>query len=93
MRIRRQAASPPPFIRATGADAFAAVRLPAAWTHRRRLAAQARWRAAIDVLPEADRLPVMLFYLAGYAQQEIATIMELPLTTIKKRLFHARQAQ
>jgi hypothetical protein len=23
-------------------------------------------RAAIDALPEADRLPVMLFYLAGY---------------------------
>jgi RNA polymerase sigma factor (sigma-70 family) len=52
---------------------------------------QRRVRAAIDVLPEADRLPVTLFYLAGYAQQEIATIMELPLTTIKKRLFHARQ--
>jgi hypothetical protein len=48
-------------------------------------------RAAINALPEADRLPVMLFYLAGYPQQEIATIMELPLTTIKKRLFRARQ--
>ena len=33
----------------------------------------------------------MLFYLAGYAQQEIAAIMELPLATVKKRLFHARQ--
>src|SRR5215213_2739489 len=52
---------------------------------------QQRVRVAINALPEADRLPVMLFYLAGYAQQEIATIMELPLTTIKKRLFHARQ--
>jgi RNA polymerase sigma factor (sigma-70 family) len=52
---------------------------------------QQRVRAAINALPEADQLPVMLFYLAGYAQQEIATIMELPLTTIKKRLFHARQ--
>ncbi|MEO7911841.1 MAG: sigma-70 family RNA polymerase sigma factor [Roseiflexaceae bacterium] len=52
---------------------------------------QRRVRAAINALPEADRLPVMLFYLAGYPQQEIATIMELPLTTIKKRLFHARQ--
>jgi RNA polymerase sigma factor (sigma-70 family) len=51
---------------------------------------QQRVRAAINALPEADRLPVMLFYLAGYAQQEIATIMELPLTTVKKRLFHAR---
>src|SRR5215211_8291394 len=52
---------------------------------------QQRVRGAINALPEADQLPVMLFYLAGYAQQEIATIMELPLTTIKKRLFHARQ--
>jgi len=52
---------------------------------------QQRVRAAINALPEAERLPVMLFYLSGYAQQEIAAIMELPLTTIKKRLFHARQ--
>ena len=33
----------------------------------------------------------MLFYLAGYPEQDIAIILELPLTTIKKRLFHARQ--
>lgn len=52
---------------------------------------QRRVRRAIDDLPEIDRLPVLLFYLAGYAQAEIATIMELPLTTIKKRLFHARR--
>ncbi|HJZ50357.1 MAG TPA: sigma-70 family RNA polymerase sigma factor [Roseiflexaceae bacterium] len=52
---------------------------------------QRRVQAAIDALPEAEQLPIRLFYLAGYAQQEIATIMELPLTTIKKRLFHARQ--
>jgi RNA polymerase sigma factor (sigma-70 family) len=62
---------------------------PAAAAETREL--QQRVRAAIDALPDADRLPVMLFYLAGYAQPEIATIMELPLTTIKKRLFHARQ--
>jgi RNA polymerase sigma factor (sigma-70 family) len=52
---------------------------------------QRRVRAAIDALPELDRLPVTLFYLAGYAQQEIAAIMELPLTTVKKRLFSARR--
>src|SRR5690349_1633779 len=62
---------------------------PAATAETREL--QRRVRAAINALPEADRLPVMLFYLAGYAQQEIATIMELPLTTIKKRLFDARR--
>jgi RNA polymerase sigma factor (sigma-70 family) len=52
---------------------------------------QRRVRSAIDALPETDRLPVMLFYLAGYAQQEIAAIMELPLSTVKKRLFSARK--
>jgi RNA polymerase sigma factor (sigma-70 family) len=62
---------------------------PAAAAETREL--QRRVRAAINALPEADRLPVTLFYLAGYAQLEIATILELPLTTIKKRLFHARQ--
>jgi RNA polymerase sigma factor (sigma-70 family) len=62
---------------------------PSALAETREL--QRRVRAAIDALPEADRLPVTLFYLAGYAQQEIAAIMELPLTTIKKRLFSARQ--
>ena len=62
---------------------------PSATAEAREL--QRRVRAAINALPEADRLPVMLFYLAGYPQQDIATIMELPLTTIKKRLFHARQ--
>jgi RNA polymerase sigma factor (sigma-70 family) len=62
---------------------------PSALVETREL--QRRVRAAIDALPEADRLPVMLFYLAGYAQREIAAILELPLTTIKKRLYNARQ--
>jgi RNA polymerase sigma factor (sigma-70 family) len=48
-------------------------------------------QAAIDELPEPDRMLVMLFYLAGYAQQEIAAIAELPVATVKKRLYRARQ--
>jgi RNA polymerase sigma factor (sigma-70 family) len=47
--------------------------------------------AAIAELPEADRQLVVLFYLGGYAQQEIAAIVELPVAAVKKRLFHARQ--
>jgi RNA polymerase sigma factor (sigma-70 family) len=47
--------------------------------------------SAIAELPEPDRLLVILFYLAGYAQQEIATIAELPVATVKKRLHRARQ--
>jgi RNA polymerase sigma factor (sigma-70 family) len=48
-------------------------------------------QAAIDTLPESDRLLVMLFYLAGYAQAEIAAALELPAAVVKKRLFRARQ--
>jgi hypothetical protein len=47
--------------------------------------------SAIDALPETERLLVRLFYLAGYAQQEIAAIAELPVATVKKQLYRARQ--
>jgi RNA polymerase sigma factor (sigma-70 family) len=45
---------------------------------------------AITALPEIDRQMVSLFYFAGYSQAEIATITELPVTTVKKRLYDAR---
>ena len=48
-------------------------------------------QAAIAELSETDRQLVVLFYLGGYAQQEIAAIVELPVAAVKKRLFHARQ--
>src|SRR5262245_13747697 len=62
------------------------------------LAAQAEARelrrqlhTAIEALPESDRQLVMLFYLAGYAQAQIAATLELPAAVVKKRLFRARQ--
>jgi RNA polymerase sigma factor (sigma-70 family) len=62
---------------------------PAAVAEARELRRQLH--SAIDELPEPERLLVMLFYLAGYAQQEIAAIAELPVATVKKRLYRARQ--
>jgi RNA polymerase sigma factor (sigma-70 family) len=47
--------------------------------------------AQLAALPELDRLMTALFYLGSYSQQEIATIVELPVTTVKKRLYHIRQ--
>ncbi len=47
--------------------------------------------AAIGELPEHERMVTMLFYIGDYAQNEIAAFLELPLTTVKKRLFSARQ--
>ncbi|MEW6736163.1 MAG: sigma-70 family RNA polymerase sigma factor [Acidobacteriota bacterium] len=46
---------------------------------------------AIDSLPEHEREVVMLYYLSGYSQQEVSTFLDLPVTTIKKRLFSARR--
>jgi len=52
---------------------------------------QARVLAAIQELPEHERLVTLLFYVGDYAQSEIAAFLELPLTTVKKRLFSARR--
>lgn len=50
-----------------------------------------RVRAAIQSLPEHERSVVLLFYLGHYSQAEIATFLDLPLTTVKKRLQYARE--
>jgi F-type H+-transporting ATPase subunit beta len=47
--------------------------------------------AVINLLPQAQRLVTLLFYMEGYSQQEIADYLEVPLTAVKKRLFNARQ--
>jgi RNA polymerase sigma factor (sigma-70 family) len=48
------------------------------------------WRA-IRELPEHERMVTTLFYINDYSQNEIAAFLEIPLTTIKKRLFCARR--
>lgn len=47
--------------------------------------------AAVQALPEKEQIVTQLFYLNGYSQKEIARLLELPLTTVKKRLQYARQ--
>ena len=48
--------------------------------------------AAIDRLPDAQRLVVLLKYFGGYSMQELATALGLRLSTVKSRLYEARQA-
>jgi RNA polymerase sigma factor (sigma-70 family) len=48
-------------------------------------------REAIQSLPENERMVTTLFYINEYSQNEIADFLELPLSTIKKRLYCARQ--
>jgi RNA polymerase sigma factor (sigma-70 family) len=46
---------------------------------------------AIEALPEHERIVIVLFYSSGYALKEIATFLEVPITTVKKRLYDARK--
>src|SRR5215510_1946252 len=47
--------------------------------------------SVIQRLPQSQRLITVLFYVEDYSQQEIAAYLELPVSTVKKRLFDARQ--
>ncbi len=51
----------------------------------------ARLRAAIDALPEKYRTVVTLFHLQGRQYEEIATVLGLPLGTVKTHLFRAKE--
>lgn len=46
---------------------------------------------AIQALPEHERVVTTLFYINDFSQNEISDFLELPLSTIKKRLFSARK--
>jgi RNA polymerase sigma factor (sigma-70 family) len=47
---------------------------------------------AIEVLPMAQREAVTLFYMGTYSHQEISAFLNVPISTVKMRLYHARQA-
>jgi RNA polymerase sigma-70 factor (ECF subfamily) len=46
--------------------------------------------SALEQLPLEQRLVIELAYYLGHSCQEIATIMECPVNTVKTRMFHAR---
>lgn len=47
-------------------------------------------RRALDALPEHERAVTEGYYIQGETQQEIADRLEVPVTTVKKRLQYAR---
>ncbi len=51
----------------------------------------ARLRAAIDALPEKYRTVITLFHLQGKQYDEIASVLGLPMGTVKTHLFRAKE--
>jgi len=47
--------------------------------------------AAVQALPEKQRMVTMLFYIDGYSQKEIADFLEVPAKTVKSRLHASRK--
>ena len=52
---------------------------------------QACVRAAVASLPQHERLVTVLFYGCRYSYNEVSAFLKIPLSTVKKRLYSARQ--
>jgi RNA polymerase sigma factor (sigma-70 family) len=52
---------------------------------------RSRVLGAIKALPEHERIVTTLFYVDGYTQADIGEFLQVPLTTVTKRLYSARQ--
>ncbi len=48
--------------------------------------------AAIEALPEHERIVTVLFYLTEYSQKKIAEFLDLSLPSVKKRLLEVPEA-
>ena len=48
--------------------------------------------AAIHALPETLRTPLLLKYMEGMSEKEVAAALHIPLSSVKNRLFRARKA-
>jgi RNA polymerase sigma-70 factor (ECF subfamily) len=49
-------------------------------------------RAALEKLPERQRMAVVLFDVEGYSHGEIAEALGIPEGTVRSHVFHARRA-
>jgi RNA polymerase sigma-70 factor (ECF subfamily) len=50
------------------------------WVHR-----------GLDALPPAQRLAVELVFYLGLSYEEVASVSDCPVNTVKTRMFHARR--
>jgi RNA polymerase sigma-70 factor (ECF subfamily) len=52
---------------------------------------RARLERALDELPDKSRLVVILSAVQGYTLEEVAALLEIPVGTVKSKLFFARK--
>lgn len=52
---------------------------------------QARLERALEELPDKFRLVLLLSAIQGYTLEEVSRLLEIPLGTVKSRLFFARK--
>ncbi len=52
---------------------------------------QEQIRAAIQALPEPQRMATVLYYIDGYSQNEVAEFLGISVDAVKKRLQRARE--
>ncbi len=57
------------------------------------LAREARraWRQALASLPAANRLPLVLHVWGRYRYEDIAELLDVPVTTVEGRIYRAKQ--
>jgi RNA polymerase sigma-70 factor (ECF subfamily) len=79
---RRRAVSPLPEIE----EANEALTAPDVWPEVARAADARAVRAALDMLPDAQRQAIELAYFSGLTQTEIAERENVPLGTVKSRV-------
>jgi RNA polymerase sigma-70 factor (ECF subfamily) len=46
---------------------------------------------ALEELPQKQRLVLLLSAIEGYSMEEVAALLNIPLGTVKSRLFFARK--
>lgn len=46
---------------------------------------------AILALPEGQRSVITLYYISKYSQKEVTAFLDIPLSTVKKRLYDAKK--
>jgi RNA polymerase sigma-70 factor (ECF subfamily) len=49
-------------------------------------------KAALEALPDAFRIPVLLADVEGFSYREIAEMLEIPIGTVMSRLHRGRKA-